>query len=136
MSRYTDYDKQKFGHWVLIIPKGYISNLKERCDRDEITIIPLEIIVIPAIHDESFVNHNLMPFLRDFSAYIDRLIPGGIRVQPKKLGKTNKTDKIWDNIKKGMPPELVALVNITTVSYVYRFKSKGRKGIERILYRY
>jgi len=135
-SLVTDYDKLKLRHRVLVIPKGYIRDLKSRCDRDEMTIIPLQIIIIPAIHDESFVNHNLTPFLRDFSAFINGLVPGGITVQSIKLVQKTKTDKIWDDIRKGMPSGLVALVNNTSLNHVYKVKSERRKGIKRILYRY
>ncbi len=136
LSRYTDYDKLSLCHRVLVIPKGYISNLKARCDRDKITIIPLQIIVIPAVLNESFVNYNLKPFLRDFSTYIDELLPGGMEVQSIKSVCTTKTDKIWRDIQKGMPSGLVALINSTTVSYVYRAKSERRKGINKYIYRY
>ena len=136
LSRYTDYDKLNLYRRILVIPKGYRSNLKTRCDRDRITIIPLQIIILPVIANESFINYNLMPFLRDFSAYITELIPDGIIAQSTKSGQKTKTDEIWDDIKKGMPPGLVALVYSTTVSYVYRVKSERRKSIIKYVYRY
>lgn len=136
LSRFTDYDKLNLSRRILVIPKGYISNLKDRCDRDKITIIPLRIIILPVIANESFINYNLMPFLRDFSTYIDGLIPGGMAIQSTIPLQTTKTDKIWMDIKKGMPSGLVALANSTSLSHVYKVKSEKNKGFKKIIYRY
>lgn len=136
LSRFTDYDKMNLCHRVLVIQKGYISNLKSRCNQDKITIIPLLDYYIPQIHHESFCHRNIMHFINDFSVYINSIIPRGIATQPIGTGIKTKTDRIWADLRKGMPPGLVVLIHNTSSSYVYRVKSERRKGINKYIYRY
>ena len=129
LSRFTDYDWFKLRCRVLVIPKGYFNNLESRCDRDDIKIISLDGHLMPELLCISFVDSDLKHFIRDFSEYIDSVVNNGLKTKSINNKQKTKNDKILDELKQGMPPELIAKVNETSVSYVYKVKSKDKKYI-------
>lgn len=128
LNRFTDYDKHKLRHWILVIPEGYIRNIKTRCDCDKnkISIIPLNMQIMPELMSDSSINSDLKCFVKDFSEFINAIIKGGLSAQPKKDTTKTKTDRIWEDIRKGMPSDLVAKIHDTSVEYVYKVKSKRK----------
>jgi hypothetical protein len=122
LNRFVRYGKAKSGKRVLVIPKGYISDIQSRCNKNNITIVPLNDYLIPELLHISFVNSNLKHFLKGFTDYIDTIV----KIPPIQLNFKNKKEHILDCYDKGMPPDLIARVSGSDIGYVYRVKSNTK----------
>ena len=130
LDRYTDYEGYIHKHRLLVIPNGYRKNINPRCEENNIKVIPLQNQIMPELLHESLVESNLNHFLNDFSNILKSIMKKEITDNPKTLTtQKTKTDKILVDIKKGLPAGLISKVYGSSVSYIYKVKSKHKGRI-------
>jgi hypothetical protein len=123
LKRYVRYGKAKSGKRVLVIPKGYISNIQSRCNQNQITIIPLCNYIIYELLGISFIYSILNHFYKDFTDYID----GIIKIPISQSKYKSKKQYILDFYDKGMPLDLIAKEGECRIGYVYKVISQAKK---------
>ena len=129
LDRYTKYDRFRIRKRILVITDGYTNNIKLRCEKHGIKVIPLQNQIMPELLHETLVESNLKHFIKDLSGILKDLIKKEITDKPKtNVSTLTKTDKILEDIKRGLPTGLISRVHGTSDSYIYKVKSehKGR----------
>lgn len=163
LDRFEKLDRRNKKHRIVVMNKRNIHLINKNCKQNNINIIPLEEHITSQMLNIIILKRIMKHFVDDFSILVDDIIKGRVQVninpclkwlRMKKLqiqnnkiygmykgfrkGKTekkelNKTDRIKEDIRKGLPYDVIVKKHNTTTNNVKKIKSKMVKDGEKLL---
>lgn len=162
LNRFEKHDKKNKRYRIVVINKRNIHLISMECKQNNINLIPLEEHITSGMLNIIRLKDIMEHFVDDFSILIDDITTGRIQIsvnpfmkwlrmkilqiqnkiyriinvfrEEKEVKKEfNKTEKIKDGIRKGLPYPYIANKYDTSVSYVKKVASNMRKNGEIIM---